>query len=108
MVHRMKRFLTVFIAFCILLPLVGCAAEKYGESDFLGKTSAQIEAEFGLFDCCGMPASADGLYRNTSCGYTIREAKADFLGTETEILFFISFDENGIAHACHEGYRPGG
>ena len=104
----MKKQLCAFLIICLVLTLSGCAAEKYRESDFRGKTSAQIEAEFGPFDCCQNRADADGIYRNTSCGYTIREPRKGFLGTEPEILFFISFDENGIAYRFYEGYRPGG
>ena len=72
------------------------------------RTSAQIAAEFGDFDCVGNHAGEDGLYRNSSCGYTIKEPRVGFLGTDPEVLFFISFDENGIAVRCYEGYRPGG
>lgn len=104
----MKRITAILVILCVLLPLSGCVEDKYSESDFLGKTSAQIEAEFGEFDCGGNHADADGLYRNTSCGYTIREPRVGFLGTEPEILFFITFDEDGIAYKCYEGYRPGG
>ena len=104
----MKKQLAVFLVYAFfLLTLVGCKA-MYNEGDFIGKTSAQIEAEFGLFDCSGMPANANGLYQNTACGYTIREPRTGVLGTSPEILFFISFNENGIAYACYEGYRPGG
>ena len=102
-----KRIATLLFCAMFLLALVGCSS-KYSADDFIGKTSAQIEAEFGIFDCCGMPASEDGLYRNTSCGYTIKAPRVGFLGTDPEVLFFISFDENGIAVACEEGYRPGG
>ena len=85
-------------------------AEIYIDSaeDFIGKTAAEIEAEFGAFDCCGMPVSEDGLYRNTACGYTIKNAKVSFFGTNPEVLFFITFNESGIAVACNEGHRPGG
>jgi hypothetical protein len=41
-------------------------------------------------------------------GYTVKEPKVGFLGTSDEILFFITFDENGVAKKCEEGYRPGG
>ena len=102
-----KHIKICFFYFILLLTLAGCST-KYHEKNFLGKTSAQIETEFGLFDCCGMPVSNDGLYRNTACGYTIKEPKVGFLGTSNEILFFISFDENGVADSCYEGYRPGG
>ena len=69
-----KHIKICFFYFILLLTLAGCST-KYHEKNFLGKTSAQIEAEFGLFDCCGMPVSNDGLYRNTACGYTIKEPK---------------------------------
>lgn len=55
-----------------------------------------------------MPADEDGLYRNCQCGYTIKESKKGFLETTSEILLFITFDENGAAITCEEGYRPGG
>jgi hypothetical protein len=55
-----------------------------------------------------MPVSEDGLYRNTACGYTIKEEQKGFLGADPEILIFIEFDENGVATRCWEGYRPGG
>ena len=42
---------------------------------------------YGAFDCCGIPVGEDGLYRNTSCGYTIKEPKVGFLGTDPEVLF---------------------
>ncbi len=95
-----------FLLFAMIFLVAGCT--KYQPSDFVGKTSAQIEADYGPFDCVGMAPSADGLYRNTGCGYTIREARVGFLGTDSELLFFIQFDENGIATGCYEGYRPGG
>lgn len=104
----MKKWIAVFLICTVfLLCLTGCST-KYHRDDFIGKTSAQIEAEFGAFDCCGVPASADGLYRNTSCGYTIKEPQVGFLGTDPEWLFFIGFNENGIADDTYEGYRPGG
>ena len=104
----MKRLICVILAIGLVLIFSSCATAKYRESDFIGKTSAEIEAEFGAFDCCQNHAGADGIYRNASCGYTIREPRKVFLGTDPEILFFISFDENGIAYKCYEGYRPGG
>ncbi len=105
----MKRKLIAILlcAVCILL-MTGCNTVRYKEKDFLGKTSAEIEQAYGPFDCIGMPAGDDGLYRNTACGYTIREPRVGFLGTEPERLFFIRFDENGVACGCYEGDRPGG
>lgn len=91
----------------LILLLVGCSP-KYCEDAFIGKTSAEIISQYGPFDCISMDASEDGLYRNCMCGYTINEPQAGFLGTSPEILFFITFDENGIAVECSEGYRPGG
>ena len=90
----------------IMCFLFGCA--KYEANDFIGKTSTEIEAQYGKFDCCLMPSDTDGLYRNCRCGYTIREPRVGFLGTDPEILFFIYFDANGIAHDTSKDYRPGG
>lgn len=102
----MKKSIALLLLFCLLL--AGCSEKKYDEAAFIGKTSAQILTEFGEFDCIGKEPDADGLYRNTHCGYTIREPQVGFLGTDPEMLFFISFDEHGVAVYCYEGYRPGG
>ena len=106
----MKKQIAAFLTFVVLfLSLSACGAKgNYRTEDYLGKTSSQIEAEYGAFDCCGMPRGEDGLYRNTACGYTIREPKRGFLGTDPEWLVFICFDGNGVAHDIYEGYRPGG
>ena len=98
------------IAFTIsllVLFLVGCSS-KYDPEDFIGKTSEEIISQYGSFDCLSMPADEDGLYRNCSCGYTIQEADKGLFGKSEEELFFITFDENGIATMCDEGFRPGG
>ena len=104
----MKKQIAILL-FCVifLFSLAGCSS-KYSTDDFIGKTSTQVEAEFGTFDCCGMPISEDGLYRNTACGYTVKESRVGFLGTNPEWLVFIRFDENGVAYDTYEGYRPGG
>ena len=104
----MKRYFTaILISAFLLLSLVGCAA-KYNTDDFIGKTSEEIISKYGIFDCISAPVSEDGLYRNCQCGYTTKEPKKGFLGTSPEVLLFISFDENGVAIECEEGYRPGG
>lgn len=102
----MKKTVALIIATILMMTLAGC--KEYQEENFVGKTSAQVMAEYGEFDCVGMPADADGLYRNTCCGYTIKESRVGLLGTDPEVLFFIHFDKNGIAVECEEGYRPGG
>ena len=49
-----------FLLFALLtLFLTGCSS-KYKESDFIGKTSVEIEEEFGKFDCIGMLMEDDG------------------------------------------------
>ena len=101
-----KRIMIVLVCALFLFSLAGCG--RYHKDDFIGKTSAQIETEFGAFDCCGMSADDDGLYRSTACGYTIKKPRKGFLGTDPEVLFFIHFDENGFAVSCEKGYRPGG
>lgn len=105
--YMLVDIVAVLACICLMLSFAGCAA-KYEAKDFIGKTSAEIVSEYGPFDCITMPASDDGLYRNCRGGYTIKEPKTGFFGTSEEVLFFISFDENGIATECAEGYRPGG
>ena len=102
-----KRIAALFFCTVFALSLAGCCT-KYHENEFIGRTSKDIVQEFGSFDCVAMPAGEDGLYRNCQCGYTIKEPQKGFLGSTPEVLFFITFDENGIAIAGEEGYRPGG
>lgn len=97
----------IFVISLLVLFLVGCSS-KYDPEDFIGKTSEEIISQYGSFDCLSMPADEDGLYRNCSCGYTIQEADKGLFGKSEEELFFITFDENGIATMCDEGFRPGG
>ena len=103
----MKRTLALLLCAALLLLCAGCA-ESYDATDFLGKTSAGIASEYGPFDLLSMPADADGLYRSCTCGYTLREARVGFLGTSPEVLLLITFDANGVAVSCEEGFRPGG
>ena len=104
----MKKYIAlVLICFFFGFVLAGCS-QKYTASDMIGKTSSEIEEIYGEFDCVGVPRSDDGLYKNTFCGYTIREKRPSFWDSIPEKLFFILFDGNGIAHECYEGYRPGG
>jgi len=104
----MKKLLLLIIILCASISVTGCAAHPFEESDFIGKTSADITAGYGAFDCTSMPIGDDGLYRSARCGYMIREPKTGLLGTSPELFFFIIFDENGIAVECETGYRPGG
>ena len=105
----MKKITAVLVYVILLLIFSGCSAKQnYNAEYYIGKTSSQIEEEYGAFDCCGRPSSEDGVYRNTACGYTIQEPKRGFLGTDPEWLVFICFDENGVAYDTYEGYRPGG
>ena len=104
----MKKVLTsVLICICLVLSLAGCS-KAYDEADFIGKSSLEIIREYGEFDCVLVPAGEDGAYRSCRCGYTVKEVKSGFFGTSEERLFFILFDENGLAIDCEEGYRPGG
>ena len=102
-----KRTAIAFVISLLVLLLVGCSSE-YNPEDFIGKTSEEIISQYGSFDCLSMPAGEDGLYRNCRCGYTIKEAEKGLFGKSEEELFFITFDENGVATMCDEGYRPGG
>lgn len=104
----MKRYSAgIVLSAFLLLILSGCSSQ-YKAEDFLQKTSAEIVEQYGMFDCIGMSADRDGLYKNCQCGYTIKKPQKGFFGTSNEVLFWIHFDENGIAVSCEKGYRPGG
>lgn len=92
-----------------MVALVGCSV-KYNEEDIIGKTSNEIIDVYGEFDnVIGIDVpDEDGVYRNCRCVYTIEESKQGFPGSSDEILFYIRFDENGIATDCEKGPRPGG
>lgn len=97
-------FITIFIT-CF----TGCSA-KYNEDEIIGKRSDEIVNTYGEFDSVlgiGVP-DEDGIYRNCSCGYTIKEPHVGFFGSSDEKLFYIKFDEDGIATGCREDVRPGG
>ena len=104
----MRRYVLAFIG-VIILVLTGCAA-KYNEDEIIGKRSDEIVSIYGEFDSVlGIDVpDENGIYRNCSCGYTIKESHVGFFGTSDEVLFYISFDEDGIATECREDVRPGG
>lgn len=81
---------------------------KYDEDWIIGKTSIEIVNKYGEFNCEEMPVCEDGLFRQCRCGYTIEEPRVGYLGTSPEVLYFITFDKNGVAIECEKGYRPGG
>ncbi len=99
-----KRFLCIAAAVLILiLALAACSKDPKFDPDYLrGKTSAEIEEEFGEFDNRN-GEKYNGLYHNTFCGYTVWKKDEG-----NEWLFYIYFDENGKAYHFSEGYRHGG
>ena len=105
----MKQKAALF--FCVVLILTVCLSgcTKYNESDFIGKTAGQIEAEYGVFDLDGTPfVSTDSSYHGFGYGYAVKEASVGFLGTTPAEYFFVVFDQNGIAVACYYGYISDG
>ena len=102
----MKKLAVYLIFVFLILLLPGC--KRYHERNFVGKTAAQIIGQYGKFDCVTVPPDSDGLYRSCRCGYTVREARPGLLGQIPETVFFICFDENGVAVNCFEDARPGG
>lgn len=102
----------ILLSLCLVVLIsfiAGCSNKIQYDTDWIiGKTSTEITSEYGAFDCTTMPVKEDGLYKNCKCGYTIKEPQQGFFGSSEEILLFITFDENGIAIAYDEGYRPAG
>ena len=98
----MKKTVVAFLLIILLiLSISSCSSMHYDEKDFLGKTSLQIEAQFGKFDNHQSRADDDGLYKCTKCGYRLTPDKRGLWGTPIPGKYYmISFDENGVAHEC--------
>jgi len=73
---------------------------EYDEQDLLGKTSLQIESQYGQFDNIRAPADISGIYRNCGCGYIVVKEKRGLFGTTPAKYYMIYFDENGVAYKC--------
>jgi hypothetical protein len=103
-----KKYVLAIMA-VIMLVLTGCSS-KYNEDEIIGKRSDEIVNTYGKFDIVlGIDVPDEkGIYRNCSCGYTIKEPHKGFFGTSEEVLFYIKFDETGVATGCREDVRPGG
>ena len=102
----MRKFLLCFLALLFLF-VSGCS--KYSESDFIGKTAAQIQEQYGAFDLPGASfVSTDSSYQGYGYGYLTKESQVGFLGTTPAEYYFIIFDENSIAVDCYTGYHCNG
>ena len=98
-------------ALCLVLILVFCCSGcgKYDKSDFIGKTSAQIETQYGAFDVDNTAfVSTDSSYCGMGCGYLVKESRVGFLGTTPAEYFFVVFDKNGVAVDGYYGYISDG
>ena len=104
-----KKISVIICCLCLMITLVGCS-EKYNEKDIIGKSSNEIISAYGEFDnVIGIDVPDENrVYRNCKCGYTVEKSKQGFLSSSDEILFYIHFDENGIATDCEKGPRIGG
>ena len=103
----MKKLILFFLVLWIFLFACGCS--KYSESDFIGKTAAQIQEQYGAFDLPGASfISTDSSYWGYGYGYLTKESQVGFLGTTPAEYYFIIFDENNIAVDCYSGYHCNG
>ena len=105
---KKKRITLVVISTFIIVFLlfVGNRSSKYNEKDFVGKTSTGIINQYGQFDFVTVPPKGDSLYKSCTCGYIIQKSSSGFWGTSREMMFFIVFDESGIAINCFESEIP--
>lgn len=104
-----ERIIVCLCYISLMISLTGCS-EKYNEEYIIGKSSDEIVSTYGEFDnIIGIDVpDENGVYRNCKCGYTVEEAKKGFFGASDEILFYIHFDEKGLATECENAPRPGG
>ena len=102
----MRKFVLWFLA---LLFLFASGCSKYSKSNFIGKTAAQIQEQYGAFDLPGASfVSIDSTYWGYGYGYIAKEPQVGFLGTTPAEYFFIVFDENSIAVDCYTGCHCNG
>lgn len=80
------------------------AIRPYDADDFIGLTYEQIVEHYGKFDVHLSWNVETGRY--AACGYTVREKRVGFFGTDPPEYFMVHFDKNGIACKC--AYETGG
>lgn len=96
-----RLYLPPVLLVCLILVLISaCTNHQYDEAWIIGKTSAEIEEQYGRFDRLGKHYGEDGLLHRTRAGYIIKESRVTALGKTTEELFVIHFDQDGIATSC--------
>ena len=81
---------------------------NYKESLILGKTSAEVEEIYGEFDQKDGIIGEDGLVRCGNGGYIVRERYHSGIIFVNQILFYVTFDANGIAVETGECLGPWG
>ena len=100
----MKKLYFLLVSILVFsLCFSGCAEEpkeKYSEDEIIGLTSAEVIEKYGEFDRIQGTPGDDGLYRDCSCGYLVKEAQKGYFGTTSPEYLMIHFDENGIADLC--------
>lgn len=75
---------------------------SYDVEWIVGKSSLKVEEFYGPFDQIEVSRGEDGLLRRGVGSYIIRPSLKHALHYEPELLFSISFDENGFAWRCFE------
>ena len=96
----LKVLLIVLLGCLLLVGLVAVWLQvKYLDfkNDVIGKTSEEIQEQYGEFDNSYTSPNADGMYRNTVCSYIVIEKRVGALGTKPPYLVSISFDSDGVA-----------
>ena len=100
-IMKHKSSLLICLLFCMLfISFSACSQHSYDEEWIIGKTSAEIEARYGMFDRLGMEYHEDGMLYSANAGYIISESTTGFFGRSTEKLFVVHFNGKGIADSC--------
>ena len=95
--------------------MMTCSCSINNKNDFydknwiVGKTSQEIEEQYGEFDICLNESKIGNNYFETGCGYLTKEKERGAFGTSSDEFLMIFFDANGVAYSIEEDYpRPGG
>lgn len=103
--RRMIIIVLLSILITLAVAVVCCQITYWHHKNWIiGKTSLQIQEQYGEFDQAGMPPASDGLHKNCGCSYYItKKLYGDYL-----YMFCITFDSDGRASQCRIERGPWG
>ena len=100
----------IFVAIvsaCVIVCFVFRESRNYDEAWIIGKTKDQIVEKYGDFESYYTKTDSSGNVLYSEGFYTVKSEQRGFLGTDPPIIFRITFNKDGAAYKCYEGYPEG-